>query len=89
MSRTGIPSVMQITSRRPASAASRIASEANRAGTKITDVSAPVFAFGFLHRVEDRGALDVLAPLARGDARDDLSFRTPASARAGTSRPGR
>src|SRR4051794_34499088 len=42
MSRTGIPSVMQTVSSTPASAASKIASAANRGGTKIIDVLAPV-----------------------------------------------
>ena len=42
MSRTGIPSVMQTTRSTPASAASRIASAANRGGTKIIEVFAPV-----------------------------------------------
>ena len=41
MSRTGIPSVMQMTSRQPASTASAIASAAPAAGTKIQEVSAP------------------------------------------------
>ena len=39
-----MPSVMQITSPMPASAASRIASAANRGGTKIMLVFAPVSA---------------------------------------------
>jgi len=44
MSRTGMPSVMQTTSRSSESAASRIASVAKRRGTKIRDVFAPVSA---------------------------------------------
>ena len=42
MSRTGMPSVMQTMSARPASAASMIASAANGGGTKMTDAFAPV-----------------------------------------------
>ena len=42
MSWAGMPSVMQTTSSTPASAASRIASAANRGGTKIMLVLAPV-----------------------------------------------
>src|SRR5262245_35176985 len=42
MSSTGMPSVMQIASAMPASAASRIASAAPGGGTKITEASAPV-----------------------------------------------
>ena len=42
MSRTGIPSVMAITSGTPASAASRIESAANGGGTKTADALAPV-----------------------------------------------
>src|SRR5262245_57218682 len=42
MSRTGMPSVMQIARAMPASAASRIASAAPGGGTKITEASAPV-----------------------------------------------
>ena len=44
MSRTGMPSVMQTVNATPASAASKIASAANRGGTKIIDVLAPVSA---------------------------------------------
>jgi hypothetical protein len=39
-----MPSVMQTTRSTPASTASRIASDANRGGTKIIDVFAPVSA---------------------------------------------
>src|SRR5580698_7890327 len=42
MSRTGIPSVIQITRGTPAAEASRIPSAANGGGTKITDTFAPV-----------------------------------------------
>ena len=45
-----MPSVMQTTRSTPASAASRIASAANRAGTKMSDVLAP----GLLDRLGDR-----------------------------------
>ncbi len=44
MSCTGMPSVMQMMSSMPASAASRIASAANGGGTKMTVASAPVLA---------------------------------------------
>jgi hypothetical protein len=43
MSLTGMPSVMQMTSLTPASAASRIASPAKGGGTKMSDVSHWVF----------------------------------------------
>src|SRR6478752_8116074 len=42
MSLTGMPSVMQMMSDRPASSASRIASAANGGGTKMTVAFAPV-----------------------------------------------
>ena len=42
MSSVGMPSVMQTTSGRPASAASRMASAPPGGGTKITDALAPV-----------------------------------------------
>ena len=42
ISSTGIPSVMQTTSGKPASAPSMIASAANGGGTKMTEALAPV-----------------------------------------------
>ena len=72
MSRTGMPSVMHTTSPTPASAASRIASAANRGGTKIIDVFAPVAAHGVGDGVEHGDALDVLPALAGRDAGDDV-----------------
>ena len=72
MSRTGIPSVMQTTRLTPASAASRIASAANRGGTKIIEVFAPVSRTASTDRVEHRDALDVLPGLARRHAGHDL-----------------
>ena len=65
MSFTGMPSVMQTTRPMPASAASRIASAANRGGTKIIDVFAACLPHRVGDRVEHRDALDVLSGLAR------------------------
>ena len=67
-----MPSVMQTTSGRPASAASMIASAATGGGTKITDALAPVFAHRVGDGVEHRPALVRRPALAGRDAADDV-----------------
>ena len=54
MSSAGMPSVMQTTSGKPASAASMMASAANGGGTKITDALAPVVFHRLRHGIEHR-----------------------------------
>ena len=65
MSSVGMPSVMQTTSARPASAASITASAANGGGTKITDALAPVSFTASCDGVENRPAFVRRAALAR------------------------
>ena len=72
MSRAGIPSVMQTTSSRPASAASRMASAAKGGGTKITLALASLLGSGFPNRVVDGKAVVPGASLAGSDACDHL-----------------
>ena len=67
-----MPSVMQTTSGRPASAASMMASAANGGGTKITEALAPVSLTAFGDGVE-HGQIEVLrAALAGRDAADHV-----------------
>ncbi len=71
MSSTGMPSVMQTTRGIRASAASRSAPLANRAGTKITVQSAPVFAAASATVLKTGMPSTVSAALARGHPADD------------------
>ena len=72
MSCAASPSEMQITVPIPASTASKIASAAKRAGTKIIDVFGARLRDGIGDGVEHRHALDVLAALAGRHAGDEL-----------------
>ena len=62
MSMIGMPSVMQMISSMPASAASRMASAATGGGTKMTEALAPVALHRLRDGVEDRGSLRALVP---------------------------
>ena len=72
MSSVGIPSVMQTTSGKRASTASRIASAANGGGTKITEAFAPVLAHRLRDCVEYWNAEMFCAAFARRHAADYL-----------------
>ena len=72
MSSTGMPSVMQTTSARPASAASMMASAAKGGGTKITEAFAPVCLHGLRDGVEYRQVEMLAAAFAGSDSADDF-----------------
>ena len=72
MSSVGTPSVMQTMTGMPASFASRMASAAPGAGTKMRLQLAPVCVDGVAHGVEDGHAFRRLAAAAGRDAGDDL-----------------